>query len=49
LFENSEVIVVTQKNPNLDLLINKYKTKYIVDLVRINNQFSSDVYEGICW
>lgn len=46
---NSDVVVITQKDKLFINLISKYPHKIIIDLVRITKSKSHDNYRGICW
>lgn len=49
VIENSEVIVITQKNKLFESIHKKYSDKILIDLVRINNDVKESNIEGICW
>jgi len=47
--ENSEIILITQKNNLFASLIDKYPQKTFIDVVRITNDIRRNNYQGICW
>ncbi|MGK7393543.1 MAG: nucleotide sugar dehydrogenase [Candidatus Cyclobacteriaceae bacterium M3_2C_046] len=47
---HAELMVITQKIPEVDHLMQQYPQKQFIDLVRINKEARTDGnYEGICW
>ncbi len=49
VLENSEIIVITQKDDRLNKLSSRIQDKIIIDLARIDDDFGAEIYEGICW
>lgn len=49
IIENSEVLVITQKDNSFNNFSDKYHDKVIIDLVRISDNYSNKNYHGICW
>ena len=49
VIENSDVILITQKNDIISSLIGKYPKKVFIDVVRVINKGSRNNYHGICW
>ncbi|MDJ0645805.1 MAG: nucleotide sugar dehydrogenase [Flavobacteriaceae bacterium] len=47
--EKSEVLVITQNNPKFQEIAERYEDKFIIDLVRIQESYSTENVEGICW
>jgi len=49
VINNSDVIVITQKDNLFCNLISQYPDKIFIDLVRITDSMSNGNYQGICW
>ena len=49
VFNNSEILVVTQKDSRFDNLAGIFPEKIIIDLARIAEDHQAPNYEGICW
>ena len=47
--DQSEMIIIGHKQPELEDVCDKYPDKIFLDLVRIQNSLSNGRYEGICW
>lgn len=45
---SSDIIIINQKIPNIDIFIRNYPSKIFVDLAYVTNK-KHDNYEGICW
>ncbi|MCO6486795.1 MAG: UDP-glucose/GDP-mannose dehydrogenase family protein [Phaeodactylibacter sp.] len=46
---NSEVVVISHKEPEFDCINTRYPDKTFIDLVKIKDGVSNGNYEGICW
>ncbi len=49
VIEQSEVVVITQKNKQFSTIHEEYAEKNVIDLVRVTEDFKSNNIEGICW
>lgn len=47
--ENSDLIVISHKEPEFDCINTRYPDKTFIDLVKIKDGVSHGNYEGICW
>ncbi|MCB9290590.1 MAG: UDP-glucose/GDP-mannose dehydrogenase family protein [Lewinellaceae bacterium] len=47
--ENSEIVVISHKEPEFDCINTRYPDKTFIDLVKIKDGVSHGNYEGICW
>lgn len=47
--ENSELVVISHKEPEFDCINTRYPDKTFIDLVKIKDGVSHGNYEGICW
>jgi GDP-mannose 6-dehydrogenase len=49
IFDFAEILVVTHKDERFNNLSTRFPDKTIVDLARVNDNYKSGNYEGICW
>ena len=49
VFENSDILVITQNDKRFFNLTSRFKDKIIIDLVRIEDNYQAQNYDGICW
>jgi GDP-mannose 6-dehydrogenase len=49
VYKKSDILVITQKDKRFDQLASRFPEKYIVDLARIDENYKTENYEGICW
>ena len=47
--ENSDLVVISHKEPEFDCINTRYPDKTFIDLVKIKDGVSNGNYEGICW
>ncbi len=47
--DNSDLIVISHKEPEFDCINTRYPDKTFIDLVKIKDGVSHENYEGICW
>ena len=47
--ENSELVVISHKEPEFKCIDTRYPDKIFIDLVKIKDGTSNGNYEGICW
>lgn len=49
VLEDSDVVVVNQKNKAFEAISLHHPEKIIIDLVRVNMEHANGTYNGICW
>ena len=46
---NSELIIISHREPEFAELSSKYPNKHFIDLIKVGDKVSNGNYEGICW